>query len=49
MLLGESKASINSCCMRDDAEWEMMHYLQLCEFIYSLGNRTMVSFLNEAQ
>lgn len=33
MHLGESRGLINSYSMRKDAEWEMMQYLQLCEFI----------------
>lgn len=31
--LGKSGGLINSYSMRKDAEWEMMQYLQLCEFI----------------
>lgn len=33
MRLGESSGFINSYSMRKDGEWEMMQYLQLCEFI----------------
>lgn len=31
--LAECGDLINSFSMREDAEWEMMQYLQLCEFI----------------
>lgn len=31
--LGECGNLINSYSMRKDAEWEMMQYLQFCEFI----------------
>lgn len=33
MHLGKSRGLINSYPMRKDAEWEMMQYLQLCEFM----------------